>query len=697
MGLFARRVPLILQTEAPECVVACVAMVASYHGLRTDLSAMRLRLSPSMKGMTLQHVAAICEAMQMSFRGVQAPLSKLPSLRLPAILHWDMNHFVVLAQADAKRAVILDPARGRRVMPIEEVSRHYTGVAAELAPASGFQRRDERQSLPVRRLLGSMEGLRGTLAQILLLSVALEVFAVVAPFFVQLVVDRVVVGRDEDLLTLLGTGFALLALVQVAVSAARGWFGVYLSTVLNVRLLDSLFGQLLRLPMLWFEKRHIGDIVARFRSVDTIQRTLSVGFLEALVDGTMVVLTLLVMLWYSVPLSVVVVAAAALYGLLRWSLHGVQRRALDEQLVMDGKAATHFIETLRGMVAIKLNLREGERRSAYQNLVIDSSNASVQVQRLALLHRAGNGLIFGLENVAVVWLAALLVLDGRFSVGMLFGFLSFQLIFTTRVNNLVDKVMEFRMLELHAERIADIALAPAEAARAQAHAPEGPLAIEGRGLGFSYGVEGFAFRGVDFSVRPGEVVAVVGPSGCGKTTLIKVIVGLLDRTEGTLTACGRDLREWDLKALRSRISVVMQEETLFVGSVEDNICFFDPQHDPEHVREAARLAGIDEDISAMPMQYNTIVGSLGVALSGGQKQRVLLARALYRKPQILFLDEAFDQLDLAREREISTRLRATGIGIVIVSHRPETVSSVDRVIRMGPPAPGAPARPPAPQ
>jgi ATP-binding cassette subfamily B protein RaxB len=267
---------------------------------------------------------------------------------------------------------------------------------------------------------------------------------------------------------------------------------------------------------------------------------------------------------------------------------------------------------------------------------------------------------------------------------MLFGFLSFKLLFLTRVNNLVDKAIDFRMLDLHAERIADIALAEPEPSQpAGAQAPDAPLQIEARDVGFAYGIEGFAFRHVDFSVRPGETVAIVGPSGCGKTTLVKVLVGLLDRTEGRVEANGRDLRDWDRGSYRGRLGVVMQDDQLFVGTLEDNISFFDPQYQPNLVRAAAAIAGIDEEILAMPMQYNTIVGSLGTALSGGQKQRVLLARALYRKPHILFLDEAFDQLDLARERDITERLRKIGVGLVIVSHRPETVRNVDRVVQVG--------------
>lgn len=679
---------MILQSEAPECGIACVAMIASYHGFRTDLTAMRMRLAPSMKGVTLKHISAIADTMKLAARGVKVPLEALAQLKLPAILHWDMNHFVVLTKAAGDRITVNDPARGRRVLSLKEASDHYTGVAMELTPATGFAERDEREKISAWQLVRTATGLRPAIVQVLMLSLVLEILAIASPFFLQIVVDRVVVGRDRDLLAVLGIGFALLAVMIAVITALRAWLGVYISTRLNLQLLDTLFARLLRLPLAWFEKRHIGDIVSRFRSVDTIQRTLSLTFLETVMDGVMVLVTLSVMLWYSDTLTIVVVVAALAYGALRWAMYGPQRRATDERIVHEAKAATHFIETLRGMMAIKLNLRETERRAAYLNHVVDQTNADVRVQNLALLQKAGNVLIFGLENVLVIWLGAQAVLEGQLSVGMLFAFLLFKLLFITRVNNLVDKTIEFRMLDLHADRVADIALAATESAGelpavARADAPAGAFVLDARDLGFAYGIEGFVFRGMDFNARPGETVAIVGPSGSGKTTLVKVLAGLLDRTEGSLTAAGRDIRDWDKAAYRSRIGVVMQDDHLFVGTIEDNISFFDPQHDPERVRACARLAMIDEDIVGMPMGYNTIVGSLGVALSGGQRSRVLLARALYRQPQILFLDETFDQLDLARERAITDGLRKTGIGLVIVSHRPETVGSVDRIVQLG--------------
>ena len=682
-GVFGRRVPVVLQSEAPECGIACLAMVASYHGHLTDLSAMRLRLSPSLKGVTLKHVSQVAETMGLAARGVQVSLEALGKLQLPAVLHWDMNHFVVLAKVSGKHLIVHDPARGRRQLTFGEASKHYTGISMEFTPTGSFRKVDEREKISAWQLLSVGGGLQGSIAQLVLLSFALEVFAIAMPFFLQLVVDRVLVGRDRDLLSVLGIAFGALVIIQVMVTAVRAWVGIYLSTHFNLRLLTALFNHLLKLPLGWFEKRHIGDIVSKFRSVDVIQKTLSTTFVETFIDGVMVLITIGVMAFYSLKLTTVVVGAAALYALIRWYFYYPQRFATDEQLAHEAKAGTHFIETLRGMMAIKLNLRENDRRVAYQNLVVEHINAGVKVQNVGIFQRGAGGLIFGLESIIVVWLGALLVMDGIFSVGMLYAFLGFKLVFLTRVNNLVEKWNEFRMLDLHAERIADIALAEEEKSSASGPVfipdkPE-PLTIETRNLGFAYGPEGFAFRNINLEIKPGETVALVGPSGCGKTTLLKVLLGLLNPTEGQVLVNGRDLRDWDLAQYRARLGAVMQEDQLFLGSIADAIAF-GGEFDVDEVKACAITAQVDAEIMAFPMGYSTLVGALGTTLSGGQKQRVLLARALYRRPQILFLDETLDQVDAEQESRIRNNLASRVSTIVLVSHRPESVLSARQVL-----------------
>jgi ATP-binding cassette subfamily B protein RaxB len=677
--MLRRRVPMILQSEAPECGIACVAMIASFHGHETDLLSMRTRLSPSLKGITLKQVSQVAETMGLASRGVKADLPALGKLQLPAILHWDMNHFVVLTKVDGKAITVNDPARGVRKLTLAEAGKHYTGVAMEFTPTPSFTKKDERKQIRATQLLAVGSGLGGALAQLVLLSFAIEVFAIAMPFFLQLTVDRVLVGRDRDFLTVLGVAFIALVLIQVVVTGVRAWVGVYLSSRFGFRLLTVLFNHLLRLPLGWFEKRNIGDIVSKFRSVDAIQKTLSTTFVETVIDGVMVLVTLAVMAYYSMQLTAIVLGAALLYALARWMLFYPQRNATDEQLAHEGKAYTHFIETLRGMMAIKLNLRENERRVAYQNLVVEHINANVTVQSVGIFQRGAASLIFGIESVLVVWLAALLVMQGSFSVGMLYAFIGFKLLFLTRVNNLVEKWNEFRMLDLHAERIADIALAEPEGAMATittvAATGSGrereSLTIEARDLGYAYGPEGFAFRHVNLEIKPGESVALVGPSGCGKTTLLKVLLGLLPPTEGQVIVNGRDLRDWDLAHYRSLVGAVMQDDQLFVGSIADAIAF-GGDFDMGAIEAVAKAADIHDDIIKMPMGYSTFVGALGSSLSGGQKQRVLLARALYRRPTLLVLDETLDQVDQEQEGRIREVISDIVDCIVYVSHRSAT-------------------------
>ncbi len=680
--IFRRRIPIILQSEAPECGIACLAMVASAHGYLTDLSAMRVRLSPSLKGVTLKHISQVAEAMGLAARGVQVSLTQLGKLQLPAVLHWDMNHFVVLTAVSGNTITVNDPARGKRKLTQDEASKHFTGIAMEFTPTSSFKKRDEREKISAWQLLSAGSGLGGSVAQLVLLSLAIEVFAIAMPFFLQLTVDRVLVGRDRDFLAVLGIAFGALVIVQVAVTAVRAWVGVYLSTRFNMRLMTTLFSHLVKLPLAWFEKRNIGDIVSKFRSVDAIQKTLSTAFVETFIDGVMVVLTLIVMGYYSLKLTAIVIAAAMIYAVLRWIFFYPQRYATDEQLAHEAKASTHFIETLRGMMAIKLNLRENERRVAYQNLVVEHINANVKVQSVGIYQRASFGLVFGLENVIVIWLAAYLVMDGVFSIGMLYAFLGFKLVFLGRINNLVDKWNEFRMLDLHAERIADIALADEEKTSTNVAlatmTKHDPLVIEARNLGYAYGPEGYAFRGVNLQINPGETVALVGPSGSGKTTLLKVLLGLLPPTEGQVLVNGRDLRDWDMAQYRSRLGAVMQDDQLFLGSLADAIAF-GGDYDLDEIKVAAIAAGIDDEINNFPMGYSTLVGALGSTLSGGQKQRVLLARALYRNPHTLFLDETLDQVDTDQERAIRQNLATRVASVVLVSHRLESVEGVRRV------------------
>jgi ATP-binding cassette subfamily B protein RaxB len=684
LGAGLQRVPLILQTEAAECGLACLAMVAGAHGLATDLPTLRQRFSLSLKGVTLADLVRMADALQFNSRALRAELDELDQLQLPCILHWDLNHFVVLVSLKRGEAVIHDPARGLRRLKMDELSRHFTGVALELQPAPGFVPATERQRVTLRQLLGPVSGLKRSLTQILVLALALEIFVLLSPFFMQWVVDGVIVGADRDLLVTLGVGFTLLVLIQTATAAARSWAVLVLSATLNLQWLVNVFAHLMRLPVGWFEKRHAGDIWSRFGSVQQIQKTLTTSFIEAILDGALVLLTLAMMLLYSVKLTLVALAAVACYALLRWAFFRPLREASEEALVFEAHQASHFLESLRGMLAIKLFNAQADRQSRFSSLVVDTMNADIAIRKLELLFAVLHRLLFGLERVAVVWIGALLVMDRHLTVGMLFAFFAYKETFATRVSGLIDKAVELRMLRLQGERLADIVLTAPEPDTGTPRPADGGAAdIELRSVSFRYADgEPDVLCGVSLKIEAGESVAIVGPSGCGKTTLLKLMLGLHAPDTGEVLVGGVPLTRVGQRAWRHSMGVVMQDEPLFSGSIADNICFFSAEPDRAWLEQCARVAAVHDEIEAMPMGYNTLIGDMGAALSGGQKQRILLARALYKRPRILLLDEATSSLDVERERVVNQAVRQLALTRVIVAHRPETIASAGRVIAL---------------
>lgn len=682
LGFGPKRLPVILQTEAAECGLACLAMVAAHHGLCTDLPTLRRRFTLSLKGATLADLIRMAGALQLNARPLRAELDHLPQLALPCVLHWDLNHFVVLASVRRGVAEIHDPAHGVRRMKLAEMSRHFTGVVLELAPAADFVARTERQRITLRQLLGRVTGLKRSLIQIFALALALEVFVLLSPFFIQWVVDGVLLTADRDLLVTLGVGFGLLVLMQVAAGALRSWAVLYLSATLNVQWFGNVFAHLMRLPLAWFEKRHTGDVMSRFGAIQQIQQTLTTHFIEAVLDGLLVVVTLAMMVFYSVTLTAIVLGAVAIYAGLKWLFFKPLRDATEEAIVHDAQRATHFLESLRGVQAIKLFNRQHDRQARFMNVVVDAMNATLATRKIDLLLSMSHKLVFGLERVAVIWVGALLVMQQSFTVGMLFAFIAFKEQFATRISGLIDKGVELGMLKLQGERLSDIVLTAPE--------DDAPKAAEGRELEARLALRDVSFRyaegepevlcGLSLVVEPGESVAIVGPSGCGKTTLLKLMLGMHAPDSGEIAVGGVSLDRIGLARWRDMIGTVMQDEPLFAGSIADNICFFDVDPDPAWIEECARLASVNDEIEALPMGYHTLIGSMGATLSGGQKQRILLARALYKRPRFLFLDEATSSLDVDRERLVNQAVAQLKLTRVIVAHRPETIASADRVI-----------------
>jgi len=684
-----RRLPVILQTELAECGLACLAMIAGYHGLKTDLNALRYRYPASIKGMTLKSLIRIADRLGMTARPVRLEPAELKRLRMPCLLHWEMNHFVVLREARKGYCIVHDPARGERRFSPDELSERFTGIALELAPNRTFEVRDERTRMRLSDLCGRITGLRAPILQTLVLSAIVHLLLLAAPFYMQLVVDEVVTRSDADLLLVLAVGFGLMMLINQAATALRAWVILHAGSLLGFEVMSNLFGHLLRLPIPWYTSRHVGDVLSRFASTGPVREFLTEGLVSACIDSAMAFGTLTLMVIYSPSLGALATLAAALYATLRVTMYRALHRGNEARLVAAGKEQSTFIESVRSIQSVRLFGCEAHRHSLWQNRYAAVLNCNVQIGRLRIGFEAANGLLFGLENIAVVYLGALQVMSNALSLGMLFAFMAYKRIFVERIGSLIERLIAYRLLDLHLERVADIALSPAdppcsdgsEAAGGTKRRAGGSGVIQICNLSFRHAAdESWLLDNASLRIGPAEFISIVGASGSGKTTLLKIMLGLFHAERGQLLYDGLPIERYGWTAFRRKIGTVMQDDALLSGSIADNIGFFDPTPDIGRIRECCRCAAIHDDIAAMPMAYESLVGDMGCALSAGQRQRVLLARALYRKPKVLILDEGTAHLDAATETSIIRTLRRLHITCISVAHRQRPIMASDRVV-----------------
>ena len=695
-AIVGRRTPLILQTETAECGLACLAMIAGRYGHRVDLPALRQSYNLSLRGTTLHDLVRIAAGMRLATRALRAELEHLRGLRLPCILHWNHNHFVVLIRVRGRRIIIHDPAVGRRNVPVQEVNKRFTGIVLESWPTGSFEQKTERARVRIWDLLRRTDGFAAVATQVLTMSLILELIGLAIPIGFQLVLDDVVVSDDRDLLTLIALGLGLVLALRALMDFVRSWAIMVAGSGLTLQWKLSLFRHLLLLPLSFFERRHAGDLASRFGSIDRIQQTLSTASISPVVDGVMAFVLVGIMWLYDPWLAGLAIVTTGIYALTRCLAYRLYRRANEEAVVYAASESSHFFESLRGMASIKALAIGDRRQGIWNNYLVDRVGAELRVGKIDLIFTISSTFLFGLDRVAMIFFGARAVMGGTLSVGMLVAFLAYKDQFSQRVGKCLDTIVHLGTLTVHGERIADIALAETEQGDTShtgglaATITSAKAGLSARGISFRYSdYEARVIADFDLDVAPGECVAIAGPSGAGKTTLLKILAGLLRPTAGTVLINDVPLQAIGLEAYRAQIGCVLQDDRLFAGSIAENIASFSPSPDPERIQQAARFAAIHEEIVRMPMGYETLVGDMGSSLSGGQMQRVVLARALYRGPRILLLDEATSHLDEENERTINQAIRLLPISRVIVAHRRSTLDMADRIVPIWPAGPAA--------
>ncbi|STX29677.1 ABC transporter [Legionella beliardensis] len=680
----ASHLPVILQNEIAECGHACVTMICNYWGHQIDLSALNSLRNTSIKGITLFDISHLLQELGFRTRALRVNLDDLKFTRLPAILHWNMNHFVVLKKVTKNYVIIHDPATGVKRYNQAELSQHFTGIVLEVEKSDSFKKIINNNKLTLYHFMKMARGINKFIIFLILLSLSIEMISLLNPLLIQYVTDDIIGTSNMSNLYMITFAFLILILLQSVIEYSRSYMIVYLTSHLTEKFSASVVTHLLRLPLDFFSRRHKGDIQSKFQTIDHIQKKISTDFINTMLDGFMVIMNLAVMIIYSLKLTLIICCNLLLFLGIRYLSYRSLKNQTETSVTQHARAASVFLETLQSIVPIKTFAKENGRFKLWHNSYIQALNADIRISRLNNNYDVINQLVFHIDHIAIIFTGALLILTSKFSTGMLVAFLSYRLLLINKASSFIHYAFDYKLISIQLNRLSDIVLQEPELVtqgRGQHAFMKGNLQLSN--LSFRYDKsEPFIFNKINLTIKAGEKIAITGPSGCGKSTLLKVMMGLLSPQEGEIYIDGMLLSQFGLKNYRELTASVMQEDCLLAGSILENISFFAEEINLDYVYQVAQLACIHDTIMGFPMGYETQVGEMGSVLSGGQKQRILLARALYKKPKLLFLDEATSHLDIVNEININQSLKSLAITQIIIAHRQETIQMADRVIQL---------------
>ena len=677
------RTPVIRQRGGTDCGLACLAMVAGFHGRHVSLASLAAAMSTTDRGVTVVTLVDLATRHRLIARPLRLDAHEVRGLRLPAILHWRMNHFVVLVARRRGRLIVHDPARGRQAVTRAEFDDAFTGVAVEMTPAPDFQPRADRRPRAID-YVADLRPVAGYVVSLFLVSIVVQLLSLAPPIAAQVVIDEALVGQDREWLgrVILAMGGVMLA--GVVIDALRRWIALYAGTRLAVDSTVGIVAHLFLLPAEFVRRRHIGDLMSRLGSLGPVRQALTDDAVTVLVHTSVVAVTLGVMLAYS-PLLTAITVGTSLASIMVFSLLLRPYRVLSTSLLAERATETSsMLESLRAFEVVRGHAMEDVRLGHWRRRFLRATSTTVRQGRLDIVRAGVSGVLAAVDQVAFLMVGVTGLMAGDLTIGVMFAFFTMRGRFAGAVVGLAEVSRRLAVVRVHTDRLADIATAAPLVDGPAAGIVRRPAgALHAQGVEFSWSAGEPLFTEFNVQIDAGEHIVITGPSGCGKTTLLRLLAGDLVPERGAVLFDGLELSLWDRRRLRQAVSVVSQDDRLFSGSIRDNVAGFAEVPDLEAIRTACVTAAVWDDIVALPMGLDTPIGDAGASLSGGQRQRLMLARALYRRPALLFLDEATSHLDIQLERELLSRLRELPMTIIAVAHRPDAIRLAGRVVRLG--------------
>ncbi len=681
------RFPFLKQHDQSDCGAACLGMICKYYKMPIGLNRLRDMSNVSRSGTSMAALAEAAETIGFVTRGVRTGYEALMRTELPAILHWEGNHFVVLYQINKREVKIADPGVGIRKLSRAEFEKGWTNMALLLEYTDQVAENEPSQS-SFKRFFPLIRPYRGILIEVLLASLVLSLFGLASPIFMQTIIDQVLVHHDEDLLNLMLVGMVVVALFQMGTSTLRVYLIGYVSARLSIAMLSRFYRHLLALSMRFFALRRTGDLTTRFRENATIQRLLTGATVSAVLDFIMLFVYLGLMFYYNAELTLVMLIFVPLSIGLTLIYTPILKAFSQRAFLARAEQSSVLIDSLHGIDVVKAEAVERATRWHWEGKFTKEMQIGFQRLKMQMLFGGIGSVINLLSSTVILWYGASLVIAGNLSVGQLMAF-------NALIGNVMGPIMgligiwpQVQEARIALDRLNDVYDTQMEDARQQGQGLilkhlEGRVVFEG--VFFRYGVgsdEPYVLNNIDLILEPGQKVAVVGRSGAGKTTLVKLVPRLFDPSEGRVTLDGMDVRDLDPHWLRRQVGMVMQEPFLFSGTIAENIAIGQSDADMDRILEVAKLSCVHDFVSDMPLGYETKVGEQGVGLSGGQRQRIAIARALYCDPKILIFDEATNALDTDSEQVIQANLDLflDDRTALIIAHRLSTVRDADAIV-----------------